>query len=169
MAQPSGQQQSVPLTSLPLQQLSQLQSRLSSELEHLSASYQRLRAAQSRFKDCIRSIKDGVESKTPENPLLIPLTPSLYVPARPPPSKPVTVLVDIGTGFYVEKSTSDATKFYDGKIEDLTKNLTQIEEVVRQKTDTLRAVEDGMRRKVVAGEGQDGGQAGRGAGDEGGD
>lgn len=63
--QQGSQQQSIPLSSLPLQQLSQLQSRLSTELEHLSSSYQRLRAAQSRFKDCIRSIVDGVESKTP--------------------------------------------------------------------------------------------------------
>jgi hypothetical protein len=62
---PQQQPQGVPITSLPLQQLSQLQSRLSNELEHLSNSYTRLRAAQSRFKDCIRSIKDGIESKTP--------------------------------------------------------------------------------------------------------
>ena len=66
----------------------------------------------------------------------------------------MTVLVDIGTGFYVEKSTVDAKKFYDGKIEDLGKNLGQIEDVVRQKTDTLRGVEDVMRRKVVEGQNQ---------------
>jgi prefoldin alpha subunit len=161
---------------------------MSSELEHLSNSYQRLRAAQIRFKDCIRSIQDGVENKTagmrfqnlltqevrdrilttpPETPLLIPLTPSLYIPARPSTlSSPVTVLVDIGTGFYVEKTTGEARKFYDKKIEDLTKNLGQIEDVVRQKTDTLRSVEDVMRRKVVEGQ-QQGGQGG-GAGGGGG-
>ena len=58
------QSQGIDVSTLPLQQLSQLQSRISSELEHLSTSYQRLRAAQSRFRDCIRSIKDGVESKS---------------------------------------------------------------------------------------------------------
>jgi prefoldin alpha subunit len=78
----------------------------------------------------------------------------------------VTVLVDIGTGFYVEKTTGEARKFYDKKIEDLTKNLSQIEDVVRQKTDTLRSVEDVMRRKVVEGQ-QQGGQGG-GAGGGGG-
>ena len=75
------------------------------------------------------------------------------------------MLVDIGTGFYVEKSTADARRFYDGKIEDLGKNLGQIEDVVRQKTETLRAVEDGMRRKVVEGQGQ--GQGGAGGGGDG--
>ena len=34
------------------------------ELEHLANSHARLRAAQARFRDCIRSIKDGVENKT---------------------------------------------------------------------------------------------------------
>jgi prefoldin alpha subunit len=68
--------------------------------------------------------------------------------------------VDIGTGFFVEKSTKDATKFYDGKIDDLTKNMAQIEDVVRQKTETLRAVEDGMWRKVVEGERGAGGAGG---------
>jgi prefoldin alpha subunit len=72
------------------------------------------------------------------------------------------VLVDVGTGFFVEKSTGDATKFYDGKIEDLTNNMAQIEDVVRQKTETLRAVEDGMRRKVVEGEKGPGGGGGSG-------
>lgn len=58
------QQQGLDITTLPTAQLSQLQSRLSSELEHLSTSHARLRAAQTRFKDCIRSIADGVENKS---------------------------------------------------------------------------------------------------------
>lgn len=76
----------------------------------------------------------------------------------------MTVLVDIGTGFYVEKTTADARKFYDVKIEDLGRNLTQIEDVVRGKTDTLRGVEDVMRRKVVEQQGQ-GGQGGKEGGE----
>lgn len=70
--------------------------------------------------------------------------------------------MDIGTGFYVEKTTAEAKKFYEGKIEGLDGNLGRIEEVVRQKTETLRGVEDVMRRKVVE-EGQGGGQ-GQGGG-----
>lgn len=57
------QQQTLDITTLPTPQLSQLQSRLSSDLEHLSTSHARLRAAQTRFKDCIRCIADGVENK----------------------------------------------------------------------------------------------------------
>ena len=72
--------------------------------------------------------------------------------------------MDVGTGFYVEKTTKDARKFYEGKVEELEGNLGRIEEVVRQKTETLRAVEDGMRKKVVEGEGRGGAQAAQASG-----
>ncbi|OAL33790.1 hypothetical protein AYO20_06966 [Fonsecaea nubica] len=154
----------VDITTLSVQQISALQARLSQELEHLSTSYQRLRAAQSRFRDCIRSIQDGVQGRSGDTPLLIPLTTSLYVPgtlAAPKspssastsstmkPSKPPTVMVDVGTGFFVEKTPADATKFYQGKVEELTKNLQDIEKVVSGKTESLRVVEDALRRKMV--------------------
>ncbi|OAP57380.1 hypothetical protein AYL99_08118 [Fonsecaea erecta] len=152
----------VDITTLSVQQLSALQARLSQELEHLSTSYQRLRAAQARFRDCITSIKDGVQGRSAETPLLIPLTASLYVPgtlAGPkqitsssspsqPPKAP-TVMVDVGTGFFVEKTPTDATKFYQGKVEELAKNLQDIEKVVGGKTESLRIIEDALRRKMV--------------------
>ncbi|KIY01290.1 uncharacterized protein Z520_02842 [Fonsecaea multimorphosa CBS 102226] len=160
----------VDITTLSVQQLSALQARLSQELEHLSTSYQRLLAAQSRFRDCIRSIQDGVQGRSGETPLLIPLTTSLYVPgtlAAPKPSSPFsssstttdspsqssekapTVMVDVGTGFFVEKTPADATKFYQGKVDELAKNLQDIEKVVGGKSESLRIVEDALRRKMV--------------------
>jgi len=182
--QQAQQQQGLDITTLPVQQLSQLQQRLSQELEHLSDSHARLRAAQARFKDCIRSIKDGVEGKSEgkshpvcvvppfgaantraratDTPLLVPLTTSLYVPARP--AKTATVLVDVGTGYYVEKKTADAIVFYNGKVDDLTKNLGDIERAVGSKNQDLRMVEDVLRGKVLS---EQGGQKGQGAGKEG--
>ena len=76
--------------------------------------------------------------------------------------------MDVGTGFYVEKSTADAIKFYNGKVEDLSKNLAEIEKAVGSKNESLRVVEDVLRQKVLAGEqgGQGGGSAsGNGTGE----
>lgn len=53
------------------------------------------------------------------------------------------MLVDVGTGFYVEKSTSDAVKFYSDKIDELSRNLSDIEKGVAGKNDNLKVVEDG--------------------------
>ena len=54
------------------------------------------------------------------------------------------MLVDVGTGFYVEKSPEDGIKFYKGKVDDLTKNLSEIEKAVGGKNENLRIIEEGM-------------------------
>lgn len=70
------------------------------------------------------------------------------------------VIVDVGTGFYVEKvcplagemifsftkhnqSTKDATKFYEAKVEELGTNLKDLEKIVQGKSNNLQVVEDG--------------------------
>ncbi len=161
MSQPQPQN-TVDITTLPIPQLSQLQQRLSSDLEHLSTSHTRLRAAQTRFKDCIHSLHTGVSSQPAHKPLLIPLTSSLYVPGTL--ASNTTVLVDVGTGFYVEKKTDDAVTFYEKKVEELGRNLVEIERVVGGKTETLRGVEDVLRQKVLAQQQQGPGQGGGGNG-----
>jgi prefoldin alpha subunit len=72
----------------------------------------------------------------------VPLTQSLYVPGQLADTG--SVIVDVGTGFYVEKSTADAIKFYNGKVDDLSKNLGDLEKVVQGKNENLRIVEEGQ-------------------------
>lgn len=81
--------------------------------------------------------------------LLVPLTSSLYAPGKLADTK--HVLVDVGTGFYVEKSTADAEKFYKAKIEELGKNIKDLESIVNGKTNNLRVVEEVLRQKMLAG------------------
>lgn len=76
-------------------------SHLYTELEHLNTSFNQLRAAQAKFAECIRSIAAGVATQKQGAPLLVPLTTSLYVPGTLASGD--TVVVDVGTGFYVEK------------------------------------------------------------------
>jgi prefoldin alpha subunit len=68
------------------------------------------------------------------------------------------VIVDVGTGFYVEKSTSDAETFYNSKIEELGKNIKDLENIVTGKANNLRMVEEVLRQKMLTGQ-QGGGQA----------
>lgn len=70
----------------------------------------------------------------------------------------------MGTGYFVSKSTADATKFYTGKVEDLNKNLADIERAVEVKNRDLRLVEDVLRGKVLAEQQQGGGGGGGAAG-----
>ena len=95
-----------------------------------------------------------------DKPLLVPLTSSLYVPGKL--SDTDHVIVDVGTGFYVEKTTDDAQKFYNGKVEELETNIKELENIVNGKANNLRVVEEVLRQKVLAGPqgGQGGGEGG---------
>ncbi|KAL8929795.1 MAG: hypothetical protein Q9208_000939 [Pyrenodesmia sp. 3 TL-2023] len=141
---------SVNLSTLPIPQLNSIKNQLTQELQHLTSSFTQLRAAQAKFRDCINSIRDGIEKgeRREGTPILVPLTPSLYVPGKLASTE--TVLVDIGTGFYVEKTPPDARHFYTSKVDDLGKNLKDLETIVQGKQGSLNVVEDGMRSTVFA-------------------
>lgn len=80
------------------------------------------------------------------------------MPAKP--SKTDKVIVDVGTGYYVSKSTKDAVVFYEGKVKDLDGNLGEIEKAVGAKNSDLRVVEDVLRGKVLAEQKQGGNKEG---------
>jgi len=144
----SSKGQTVDLASLSTQQLSQVKKQLDDELEHLTNSFTQLRAAQAKFRECLRSITGGVTPKIEGKPILVPLTTSLYVPGTLANTE--NVIVDVGTGFYVEKSTKDAAKFYEAKVEELGINLKDLESIVQGKSNNLRVVEDVLRQKVLS-------------------
>ena len=72
---------------------------------------------------------------------MVPLTPSLYVPGKLASTE--TVLVDIGTGFYVEKTPDAAQHFYGAKVEELGRNLGDLERILQGKETNLGTVEEG--------------------------
>jgi len=74
------------------------------------------------------------------------------------------VLVDVGTGYYIEKSIKDAKKFYEQKVKELDGNLGDIEKVVQQKSGDLRSVEDVLRMRVLAEQEGQQGEKGQGKG-----
>ncbi|PWN47135.1 putative prefoldin subunit 5 [Violaceomyces palustris] len=139
-------QQQVDVTTLDLNQLIEVKRQLEQELQHLTSSFGQLKGAQAKFKACIES----VESVKPENEgktTLIPLTSSLYVPGKLADLE--NVIVDVGTGYYVEKSTKDAIKMYKEKVEFVTKNLETLQETIVRKQDNLQTVNEISRVKAI--------------------
>jgi prefoldin alpha subunit len=61
-----------------------------------------------------------------------------------------TVIVDVGTGFFVEKKVDEARVFYEGKVKELQSNLGELEKIISNKTETVRAVEGTLRQKILA-------------------
>ncbi|KAA6410965.1 MAG: alpha subunit [Lasallia pustulata] len=144
MGAPPAQQ--VDLATLSTPQLSSVKLQLDDELAHLTTSFSKLRAAQTKFRECAKSIREGASASVSDRIVLVPLTTSLYVPGRLADSE--RVIVDVGTGFYVEKSTVDAVTFYNEKVEELGGNLQKLESIVQGKSNSLRIVEDVLRQKV---------------------
>ncbi|CAI5757807.1 unnamed protein product [Candida verbasci] len=135
----------IDLNSLPPQQLIEFRKNIDSEIQHFTQSLQALQTAQSKLKDCISTI-DNVENSKQEN-LLVPLTSSLYIPGKI--LKRNEYLVDIGTGYYVEKSAKDSKVVYDKKIKKLDVDSKKLKDILIQKNELLNGINLILRRKVL--------------------
>ncbi|CAG8533936.1 5308_t:CDS:2 [Acaulospora colombiana] len=125
-------QQTVELTDLDLPQLSEVKKQLEEELNHLTNSFSQLRQAQTRFQDCI----DSVESIRKRKAELI---------------ETDKVIVDVGTGYYVEKTSEEALKFYGEKVEFVKNNLETLQQTITSKQNNLRITLEVMQMKISQG------------------
>uniref|UniRef100_K7FFW4 Prefoldin subunit 5 n=2 Tax=Pelodiscus sinensis TaxID=13735 RepID=K7FFW4_PELSI len=78
--------------------------------------------------------------------LLVPLTSSMYVPGKL--SDVGHVLVDVGTGYYVEKTADNARDFFKRKIDFLTKQMEKIQPALQEKHTMKQAVMEMMSQKI---------------------
>ncbi|KOS20783.1 putative prefoldin subunit 5 [Escovopsis weberi] len=155
----AGERETINLETLEPQQLMQVKKQLDEELEHLTASFAQLHGAQNKFRDCLRCVQARSQptSGSQPNKVLVPLTNSLYVAGELTSTD--TVLVDVGTGFLVEKKLKSAEKFYEGKIKELGDNLKDLEVIVQRKQMNTQSIEDVLRKKIMAAQQQGTAQA----------
>lgn len=153
-------ERTIDLDSMSLDQLSQLKSSEESRLQAISTHYATLRASVSKFKMAKKAISSISPSHDGKD-VLIPLTESLYVPAKI--RDPSRVMVELGTGFYVEKNTKDAQAFLDRKtklvdvnsdniMEAITatkRNINSLDTALQGKMIEIRARQEGMRARAA--------------------
>ncbi|ROT40105.1 Prefoldin alpha subunit [Sodiomyces alkalinus F11] len=132
------------LATLNAEQLTQVKKQIDEELDHLTQSFAQLHAVQGKFSECLRIVKTP---SVAEKSVLVPLTSSLYVRGDLTNSK--HVIVDIGTGYYIEKNRPNAERFYESKIQQLLGNIEDLEKIIHRKTANARTVENVLRQKVV--------------------
>uniref|UniRef100_A0A8C9TCY3 Prefoldin 5 n=1 Tax=Scleropages formosus TaxID=113540 RepID=A0A8C9TCY3_SCLFO len=117
----------VNLAELSLQQLEGLKSQLDQETEFLTSSIGQLKVVQTKY----------VEAKDSLN---------MYVPGML--NDVEHVLVDVGTGYYVEKNVEDAKEFFKRKIDFLTKQIEKIQPALQEKHAMKQAVIEVMNMKI---------------------
>jgi prefoldin alpha subunit len=146
-----GDDDSVPVTSLSPQELQELRSRLQQELEALAGSAQQLARLSGAFGASQRAIQQLHGSTKQGQRLLLPLTSSLYVSGEV--AAPHTVLVDVGTGYYVEMAAEDGQGYCRRKQERLQASLREVERALASRRDALGQVQavlgDKLRRQQM--------------------
>lgn len=136
----------VSLGSLSPEQLERLQTDLQREVEMLSTSLTQLSNAVARLTASkenaaqIGTMQSGRE-------VMVPLTSSIYVPGRL--AETDKVLVDVGTGFFVEKSPGAAEKHFARRatlLKEEADRATQLHTQTRQQLEAVNAV---LQRKTT--------------------
>jgi len=140
-----GKMQQIPLDQLSVQQLDQIKKELDQEINIFTESVNQLKVAQQKFSDSLDSLsRVTVENQGKE--LMVPMTSSLYVPGFLDDT--TTVVVDIGTGYYVEKSVDDGKKYFIRKIEFVGKQLEKIHPTLLEKQRIRNAIIESLGAKI---------------------
>ena len=63
--------------------------------------------------------------------VMVPLTSSLYVPGVMEDNN--NVLVEVGAGYFIEKTTTDASSYCDRKAKSLTDSMNKVGQLISQK------------------------------------
>ncbi|KAI4313215.1 hypothetical protein L6164_026210 [Bauhinia variegata] len=118
------------LEKMSIEQLKALKEQADMEVNLLQDSLSNIRTATSRLENATTALNDL--SLCPQGKkMLVPLTASLYVPGTLDDAN--KVLVDIGTGYFVEKTIAEGKDYCERKINLLKSNFDQLVEVTSKK------------------------------------
>ncbi|KAF2364182.1 Prefoldin alpha subunit archaea-type [Trinorchestia longiramus] len=137
--------QIIDLSKLNLEQLTGLKNQQDQELQFFNESLQQLKMAQLKFSES----GTCVEKLTPEKAgaeILVPLTSCMYVPGKI--SDVNKLLINVGTGYYVEKDSSGAVSYFQRKVKFVTEQMEKIQKIAAEKTKLREIVMDMMEVKV---------------------
>lgn len=130
---------------LNMQQLTMFKQHLDQELGVLQESLHTLKIAQSRFQEsgvCLEKITPAAEG----NEILVPLTSSMYVNGKLADAN--NVIVDIGTGYYAEKSIEDAKDYFKRRVEYVTEQMEKIQQIGIERSRLREAAVDTIEKKL---------------------
>ncbi|KAL2631512.1 hypothetical protein R1flu_016198 [Riccia fluitans] len=142
------------IAKLSVEQLQAVKEQVDAELSVLQDSVGSIRTAANRFEMAANALHNLSLQKTGQQ-MLVPLTASLYVPGVL--DNVDNVLVDVGTGYYIEKSLADGNDYCDRKIKFLKANHDKLVEVANDKRNTAEQVSlvlQAKMRSLSAGEQQ---------------
>eukprot|EP00571_Detonula_confervacea_P007461 CAMPEP_0172316832 /NCGR_PEP_ID=MMETSP1058-20130122/29675_1 /TAXON_ID=83371 /ORGANISM="Detonula confervacea, Strain CCMP 353" /LENGTH=168 /DNA_ID=CAMNT_0013031249 /DNA_START=20 /DNA_END=526 /DNA_ORIENTATION=- len=138
----------VNIDTMSLDQLNSVKQQQESRLEQLTAQYHQLRAVSARLSTAQTSLSTiPVNGAGEGREIMIPLTESLYAPGRI--VDPNKVLVELGAGFFVEKSAKDAIKVLERKGKVVDANSDNVMAMAEASSRNCQAVQQAMQGKMM--------------------
>jgi prefoldin alpha subunit len=141
----------IDLDSMSLEQLNQIKQQEEGRLQALAERYSQLRHAAGRISASTRAVNELQDPDTEGRTVLVPLTESVYVPGKI--RDPDNLLVELGTGYFCEKSGADTVAFLDRKqrlVDANSQNITKAVQATRHNIETITTTMQGKLMQVRA-------------------
>jgi prefoldin alpha subunit len=138
---------SINLDAMSLEELNQIKQQEEARLVGLTNRYAQLRAAAARLNASQNAIAELAPSSSEGREVMVPLTESVYVPGKLRDTN--NLLVDIGTGFYVEKTAKDTNAFLERKLRLVDANSENIAKAVQATRQNIESITVTMQGKLI--------------------
>jgi prefoldin alpha subunit len=138
----------IDLDSLSLEQLQQVQQQEEARLQMWSTRYAQLRSAAARIQASQKAVQE-ISTQT-QSAVLVPLTESLYVPAK---MSAAPLLVELGTGYFAQQSPDQCCQYLSRKLALVQANsetMTRAVEATRSNLQAVAAAQQGKRLEIHA-------------------
>jgi prefoldin alpha subunit len=137
---------SINLDAMSLEELNRVKQQEESRLQALTSRYAALREAAARISMSTRAVAD-LKQAPDGNKVMVPLTESVYVPGIV--KDPDTLLVELGTGYFVQKSSNETLAFLNRKMKLVDANSENVTKAVQATNHNLEAINITMRGKML--------------------
>ncbi|CAD8193783.1 unnamed protein product [Paramecium octaurelia] len=146
MSQQQEEQKAIPLDKLTPQQLLQIKKQIEDEVQQLSQSLSQFRIANAKYDES-KVILKRLDQTPKDNELLVPITASLYVPGRL--ISPQSIMIDYGTGYFVERNTEQGYHFCDRKLQFLKESQDKISNIINQKKQFMDKLNIEIQKRML--------------------
>ena len=131
---------------MSVEQLQSIRGQLEDEVQDLRRQLQALYGVKNRLFSAKTAVDQLVRPESDGKELLIPLTSSLYVPGKI--VDPNKVIVELGTGYFCEKTSEGAKAIIERKITLVNSSIDAIESTLLTKSKHIDTVTEVMNYKV---------------------
>ncbi|KAH9423281.1 Prefoldin subunit 5 [Dermatophagoides pteronyssinus] len=135
------------INDMNLYQINAIKQQLDQEIEILEKSIVDLHNAKTKFVGCYETV-ESFDKLPNDNQIMVPLTPSLYVPGRTVNNN--EFLLDIGTGYYIERDRKSTIDYFNRKVQFLNTQMDKIVKSMQEKSAVRQSCLQRQQQLIMA-------------------